>query len=241
MTSSIRIRAVFFDLYDTLIGFDPPREIIQGRAMEPFGMVSDKEGIDAGYALADALMAQQTAQAPLSVLSQEAQSDFFAHYEQLVLRGAGYEVDLQTASAVWLTVRKQEYGFALYDDVLPVLNNLRSQGFVIGVVTNMSRPGDDVASSMGFRGSVDFTLSSMDVGASKPDPKMFQAALSQAGVPPEQAVHVGDQIETDIDGAKGVGINPVLIDRHSATVGYEQCPRITTMTELPDVLEGFNL
>ena len=209
--------------------------------MEPFGMVSDKEGIDAGYALADALMAQQTAQAPLSVLSQEAQSDFFAHYEQLVLRGAGYEVDLQTASAVWLTVRKQECGFALYDDVLPVLNNLRSQGFVIGVVTNMSRPGDDVASSTGFRGSVDFTLSSMDVGASKPDPKMFQAALSQAGVPPEQAVHVGDQIETDIDGAKGVGINPVLIDRHSATVGYEQCPRITTMTELPDVLEGFNL
>ena len=202
-------------------------------------MVSDKEGIDAGYALADALMAQQTAQAPLSVLSQEAQSDFFAHYEQLVLRGAGYEVDLQTASAVWLTVRKQEYGFALYDDVLPVLNNLRSQGFVIGVVTNMSRPGDDVASSMGFRGSVDFTLSSMDVGASKPDPKMFQAALNQAGVPPEQAVHVGDQIETDIDGAKGVGINPVLIDRHSAAVGYEECPRITTMTELPDVLHGF--
>ncbi|MBT3943054.1 MAG: HAD family hydrolase [Chloroflexi bacterium] len=237
MTSPIR--AVFFDLYDTLIGFDPPREIIQGRAMEPFGMGSNKSGIDAGYALADALMAEQTAQAPLSALSPDAQSDFFAHYEQLVLRGAGHDVDLKTAGDVWKAVRKQEYGFALYDDVTPVLDGLRSDGFVVGVVTNMSRPGEDVASSMGFAGNVDFTLSSMDVGASKPDPKMFQAALSRAGVAADQAAHVGDQLETDIDGARGAGINPVLIDRHSAAIDYDACPRITTLTELPDVLESF--
>lgn len=239
MTSTIR--AVFFDLYDTLIGFDPPREVIQGRAMEPFGMASDKDGFDAGYALADALMAEQTAQAPLSALSPEAQSDFFAHYEQLVLRGAGHEVDLETAGDVWRSVRKQEYGFALYDDVTPVLDGLRSAGFVVGVVTNMSRPGEDVASSMGFSSNVDFTLSSMDVGASKPDPKMFRAALSRAGVEPAQAAHVGDQLETDIDGARSAGINPILIDRHSAAVDYDACPRITTMAELPAVLDGFKL
>ncbi len=237
MTSSIR--AVFFDLYDTLIGFDPPREMIQGRALESFGLETDKAGIDAGYALADALMAEQTAQAPLSALSPGSQADFFARYEQLILRGAGHEVDLQTAGDIWRSVRKQEYGFSLYPDVAPALDALRSAGYVIGVVTNMSRPGVDVAESMGFSDRVDFTLSSLDVGASKPDPKMFMAALSRAGVRADEAVHVGDQIETDIEGARAAGINPVLIDRHGSSAGYNACPRITSLAELSPVLESF--
>jgi putative hydrolase of the HAD superfamily len=234
-----QIRAVFFDLYDTLIGFDPPREVVQSRAMNPFGYVVDKEGIDAGYKMADALMAEQTAQAPLSALSAEAQSDFFSRYEQLVLRGAGHEVDLQISGEVWKAVRKQEYGFALYEDVTPALDDLRSNGYVVGVITNMSRPGEDVAESMGFKDNVDFTISSMDVGASKPNPKMFQAALSRAGVAPNEAVHVGDQLETDIQGAVASGINPILIDRHAGLVGYEAFPRITTLDELPAVLDSF--
>ncbi|HIF13698.1 MAG TPA: hypothetical protein EYQ82_11995, partial [Dehalococcoidia bacterium] len=134
MTSSIR--AVFFDLYDTLIGFDPPREVVQARAMEPFGFVVDKIGIDAGYAMADALMAEQTAQAPLSGLTPEAQSSFFERYEQLILRGAGHEVDLHKAGEVWKAVRRQKYGFALYEDVIPALNTLQSRGYVVGVITN---------------------------------------------------------------------------------------------------------
>lgn len=233
-----RIRAVFFDLYDTLIGFDPPREVVQGRALGSFGLEADKAGIDAGYALADALMAEQTAQAPLSALSPAAQTDFFARYEQLILRGAGHDVDLKTAAEVWRSVRKQKYGFALYDDVAPALDALRSGGYIVGVITNMSRPGADVAESMGFSDRVDFTLSSMDVGASKPDPKMFRAALSRAGVSANEAAHVGDQIETDIEGAKAVGISPVLIDRHAASTGYKDCPRITSLAELPPVLES---
>lgn len=237
VTSSIR--AVFFDLYNTLVGFDPPREVVQARAMEPFGFEVDKDGIDAGYAMADALMAEQTAQAPLSALTPDAQSSFFERYEQLILRGAGHEADLQKAGEVWKAVRRQEYGFAMYEDVMPALNTLRSGGYVIGVITNMSEPGQDVAERMGFRDNVDFTLSSMDVGASKPDRKMFRAALERAGVEASTAVHVGDQLETDIDGARGAGINPILIDRHSAATDYTACPRITTLDELPPVLDAF--
>jgi putative hydrolase of the HAD superfamily len=237
VTSSIR--AVFFDLYDTLLGFDPPREVVQARAMEPFGFVVDKNGIDAGYAMADALMAEQTAQEPLSGLTPDAQSSFFGRYEQLILRGAGHDVSLQKAGEVWKAVRRQEYGFALYEDVKPALNALRSDGYVVGVITNMSQPGEDVAKRMGFQDNVDFTLSSTDVGASKPDPIMFRAALERAGVEASTAVHVGDQLETDIDGARDAGINPILIDRHSAATDYDACPRITTLGELPPVLDAF--
>jgi FMN phosphatase YigB (HAD superfamily) len=64
-----QIRAVFFDLYDTLIGFDPPREVVQSRAMNPFGYVVDKEGIDAGYKMADARSRRKRSQTSFRVMN----------------------------------------------------------------------------------------------------------------------------------------------------------------------------
>ena len=54
------IRAVFFDLYGTLAGFDPPREEIQARAAAVFGFEVTKQGIDAGYHMADEFLTART-------------------------------------------------------------------------------------------------------------------------------------------------------------------------------------
>ena len=50
-------------------------------------------------------------------------------------------------------------------------------------------------------------------GARKPDPAIFAAALELAGAPPDEALHVGDTPEEDVDGARAAGIRPLLIDR----------------------------
>jgi FMN phosphatase YigB (HAD superfamily) len=54
------MKAVFFDLYGTLAGFDPPREDIQMRAAVKFGFVLTKDGIDSGYHVADQFLTRQT-------------------------------------------------------------------------------------------------------------------------------------------------------------------------------------
>ncbi len=48
-----------------------------------------------------------------------------------------------------------------------------------------------------------------EVGASKPDPRTFQAALTALGVHAEEAVHIGDIDRTDIRGARGVGMRTI--------------------------------
>ena len=58
------LKAVFFDMYGTLAGFDPPREQIQAQAVDKFGLDVTKEGIDAGYHLADEFMTSQNSQKP---------------------------------------------------------------------------------------------------------------------------------------------------------------------------------
>ena len=64
------------------------------------------------------------------------------------------------------------------------------------------------------------------------------AALERSGAQPDETVHVGDQITSDIDGASSVGISPVLLDRDGNHKGYTEAPRIEGLAELPGVLAG---
>jgi len=74
------------------------------------------------------------------------------------------------------------------------------------------------------------------VGADKPEPAIFLAALERAGVNAAEAVHVGDQYKLDVVGARGVGINPILIDRYDLYPEVSDCPRIRSLTELAQYL-----
>ncbi len=89
---------------------------------------------------------------------------------------------------------------------------------------------------LGLEPYLDFVVSSEEVGANKPAPAIFLAAVEKAGVKASEAVHVGDQYELDVVGARGVGINPVLIDRYDVTPGVSDCPRIRTLPELVQYL-----
>ena len=59
---------------------------------------------------------------------------------------------------------------------------------------------------------VDAVLDSSELGVSKPDPRIFRAALEAMGTTPEETVHVGDSLSADVRGAMGAGIRPIHFD-----------------------------
>jgi putative hydrolase of the HAD superfamily len=80
-------------------------------------------------------------------------------------------------------------------------------------------------------------------GEGKPSPRLFQFALDKLGVTPEQGIMVGDKLTTDIQGANGVGMKSVWINRHgvsrpegAAVPGFE----IASLKELPSLLRTLN-
>jgi len=72
-------------------------------------------------------------------------------------------------------------------------------------------------------------------GMEKPDPRLFELAMTRAGVAPQDSVYVGDNPEFDVDPALAVGMFPILIDRRGR---FPEAPgaRIGSMGELPGVL-----
>lgn len=125
--------------------------------------------------------------------------------------------------------------YALFDDVVPVLERLRAAGLTLGVISNFEEWLERLLERLGVRPYFDVRVISGIEGLEKPDPAIFELAIARAGTRPERSVYVGDNPEFDVDPAQAVGMFPVLIDRrerHPNAPG----PRITSMGELPPLL-----
>jgi HAD superfamily hydrolase (TIGR01549 family) len=110
--------------------------------------------------------------------------------------------------------------FELYEDALPVLEELRRAGLRLGLVSNGIRDLNEFV--VHHRLDVDAVVGSRAHGYVKPHPTIFQSALEQLGVAPPQAAMVGDSLAEDIEGARALGMQAILIDREDRHPDVEQ-------------------
>ena len=230
------IKAVFFDFYNTLVCFFPPLDEIQQASCREVGLRVSKEGIRKGYTVADEFMSRENADNPLAERSEEERGRFFAEYERLILQSAGLEVSLRLAEEVWQVASYVPKDFRLFDEVLPALKSLKRRGIVLGGISNLRRDMDDLCKQLGLDPYLDFCVTSSEAGAEKPHPPIFLAALEKAHLSPDEAVHVGDQYQSDVQGARAVGITPVLLDREGWYDNVNDCSRIACLPDLVQLL-----
>ena len=121
-----------------------------------------------------------------------------------------------------------------FNDVVPTLEVLHGV-FAIGTLTNGSmRP-----ERLGLEKFFDFRVMSVEHGGiEKPDPRIFEIAIREAGCEPRELLHVGDHIEYDVRGANDVGIRSVWLNRNGACRPTDVKPdlEVQSMRELPEAL-----
>ena len=97
----------------------------------------------------------------------------------------------------------------IFPEVRPALAVLRER-YVLVAVTN----GNAKLEMIGIDDLFDDIVTARVAGAAKPAQQIFDAAVQAAGVAPEQALHVGDHPEFDVDGAIAAGLHAVWVNRH---------------------------
>ena len=230
------VKAVFFDFYNTLVYFWPPLDEIQQASCAELGLEVKKNGIRKGYSLADEFMARENAVMPLADRSAQDRDSFFAEYERLILKGAGLEVSLHLAQEVWQMASQVPKELDVFEDVVPALELLKGRGLILGVISNLRRDMDELCRQIKLDPYLDFCVTSREAGAEKPHAPIFLAALQRARVSAQEAVHVGDQYQSDVEGARAVGIRPVLLDREGWYQNVNDCSRIETLPQLDQLL-----
>src|SRR3954452_22549205 len=126
--------------------------------------------------------------------------------------------------------------FRAFPDVAPALRELRARGVRLVVVSNWDVSLHERLAQTGLAALVDGRVASAEIGASKPDPAIFRHALELAGgMVPGQALHVGDTLDADFEGARAAGLDAVLLARDGvpAPAGV---PTIASLAELPGLL-----
>jgi FMN hydrolase / 5-amino-6-(5-phospho-D-ribitylamino)uracil phosphatase len=111
-----------------------------------------------------------------------------------------------------------------------------SPRYRIGVVSNFYGNLEAICSGTSIGRYVEVAVDSQAVGAEKPDPRIFQAALSALDTDPGRAVFIGDSLPRDMEGARRLGMPHVWLAPR-ATQGC--CPGdsvIASLAELPGVL-----
>jgi len=104
-------------------------------------------------------------------------------------------------------------GVHLYDDAFPALSSLRERGVRTALISNCSHSTRPVVEQLGLETAFDRVFLSFEIGAMKPDPAIYRAALDQLdGVRPDRVVFVDDQ-PSYCAGAASVGLDARLIPR----------------------------
>lgn len=108
---------------------------------------------------------------------------------------------------------RQRSAFFVFPDVIPALDAMQGAGLRLAVVSNWGWHAPELLQTLDLARHFEVMSISARVGYQKPHAAIFEHALELLDAQPEQAIHIGDDPEADVVGARGVGIEPVLIDR----------------------------
>ena len=132
------------------------------------------------------------------------------------------------------TAMMESLEFVPFPDVVPTLSGLKERGLRLVIASNWDWSLPEWVRDAGLDGLVDGTASSAVVGAAKPAPDVFREALRLAGVEAAEAVHVGDSLEGDVEGARAAGVRAILLDREGDPPADVET--IRSLAELPALL-----
>jgi len=123
----------------------------------------------------------------------------------------------------------------VYPDVVPALNYWRSQGIELGILSNFDSRLYQVLKVLDLAPFFSSVTLSTEVGAAKPDPQIFKAALAKYPVDPGGAWHIGDSLTEDYQGAGAAGLTGIWLKRERPLLpetGSASAPAIASLTAL---------
>ena len=107
----------------------------------------------------------------------------------------------------------------LYPECLPVLRTLGRRGYVVGVISNWDNRLQNLLHGLGLMSCLQHVSISAVIGWEKPHGRIFAHALEAVGVAPARAVHVGDSLHADVEGARQAGMQPLWLRRNGEPRG----------------------
>ena len=235
----MRYRAVLLDVGETLIGPQQPYHVVYARVFHGLGLELPVERFAAGLShTAEQLERRLPPGSDRFALFPGGEDEFWSHFASTTAEhAAGCAVEPELIERAVAQLREffaTPDAWRLFPDTVPALEALRDRGVRLGVVSNWDSRLPTVLQILGLAGYFDTVGVSHLEGMEKPSPGFFHRVLERLGAEPEEALHVGDVPELDLEGARRAGIDGLLVDRHGRLDGTH--PTINDLGELSRIV-----
>ncbi|MCL4257935.1 MAG: HAD family hydrolase [Anaerolineales bacterium] len=241
MNAPSPLKAIFYDLGNTLLYFDGAWPEVQRRADAQLLAHLQDEGLTL-----DAPSFLQEFRARLNAYYAQREAEFVeqttAYVLKTLLADLGYP-DIgagQLTPALRALYAASQAHWLLEDDTLATLEALKAAGYKLAIISNA---GDDedvqtLVDKAALRPYFELVLSSAACGVRKPNPRIFSIALEQLAVQASEAAMVGDTLGADILGANNAGIFSIWLTRRADTpANREHAQTITPNAQIPSLVE----
>ena len=231
------IQAVFFDAGGTLFETRGSVGEIYGRAALRYGIETDPQQLQLRF------IREFRRQPPLAFPRGTPQSQLHrlerewwrALVQRVFADAASWPGFAEFFDDLYEFFRTRE-AWRLFAETVPVLEALAARGLRLGIISNFDSRLDDVLRALGIDGYFEAVHLSSRVGAAKPDPLIFQTALATFGLTPPQAMHTGDSLREDVQGALSAGLQAVWFDPADSSAPPHDTQRIVRLDQLPALI-----
>jgi putative hydrolase of the HAD superfamily len=196
MPSAKNLDAVTVDAMGTLVELDEPVERL-GQALRERNIERDRDSVAAAFNTEIAYYLQNK----LGARDSEALAELRRECARVFLEAAGVELDPAEFAPAFVDAMV----FRPLDGSVAALQRLRAAGLALACVSDWDVGLREQLEKVGLNQLFALVLTSAEVGAEKPDPILFAAALDRLAVEPRRALHVGDG-EADRHGAAAAGL-----------------------------------
>jgi len=230
------LKAVFFDAAGTLFRVRGTVGEIYWRLGQPYGLQATPKAIEQAFqeqfANAPALAFPNRTPEEIQVLERR----WWEKLMRLVFQEIGMFPRFNDYFNEVYGAFTGTEGWELYPETLDVLGRLKAEGRHIGIISNFDSRIQEVCRTLGISPYLDSITISSQTGWVKPSPEIFSQALKSHGLDSGEAVHVGDEVGDDVQGALAAGLWPVFLDRSNREPAPPGVAKISRLDELWEVL-----
>jgi putative hydrolase of the HAD superfamily len=209
-------KVIFLDAVGTLFG-------IQGSVGEAYAEIAHRYGIEADPDALNTAFFQQFNQAePMAfpgVQLTDIPAKEYAWWQAIAdqtFQAVGQRDDFDDFDAFFADLYAYFAGadpWLVYPDTYHSLERWKSKGIELGIISNFDSRLYTVIDALVLADFFSSITISTEVGAAKPSPAIFQAALQKHHCNPDEAWHVGDSQTDDYEGAKAIGMRGIWLQR----------------------------
>ncbi|MBW2966245.1 HAD-IA family hydrolase, partial [Candidatus Woesearchaeota archaeon] len=209
-------KAILFDLDNTLYDYNKPHE----KALKEVYKVL-KQHINISFKKFIKLFNISKAEIHKELAGTASAHNRILYFQRLIEKTHNTvepKIILKLYSAYWNTFLKN---MKIRKDVLNTLKKIRKKGLKIIIVTDLTTHIQlRKIEKLKISNYIDFLVTSEEAGSEKPHSIMFLLALNKIKILPKDAVMVGDNTITDIEGANSVGLDTVLLQNKKTIKRY---------------------